>query len=56
MRTGRWWPRELPGVFIRLAGVAVCGGDDGHIRGAVSRAVVSINNAMMVADSTAGAG
>jgi len=39
MRTGRWWPRELPGVFIRLAGVAVCGGDDGHIRGAVSRAV-----------------
>src|SRR6476646_47776 len=39
MRTGRWWPRELPGVFIRLAGVAVVGGDDGHIRGAVSRAV-----------------
>ena len=49
MRTGRWWPRELPGVFIRLAGVAgLCGGDDGlvdeagtgrHIRGAASRAV-----------------
>ena len=39
MRTARWWPREPPGVFIRLAGVAVCGGDDGNIRGAVSRAV-----------------
>ena len=49
MRTARWWPRELPGVFIRLAGVAgLCGGDDGlvdeagtgrHIRGAASRAV-----------------